>query len=106
LSPNARHHWATAAKAKKAYRTRCRAIATAAGVGAVLAGKERLEVALTFFPPDDHRRRDMDNMLASMKSGLDGLADAAGIDDHHWRLSFEVGDPVKGGQVLVRMSCR
>jgi crossover junction endodeoxyribonuclease RusA len=48
----------------------------------------------------------MDNMLASMKSGLDGLADATGIDDRHWRLSIGVGEPVKGGQVLVRMSCR
>lgn len=105
LSPNARQHWATAAKAKKAYRARCRAIATAAGVGAVLAGKTSLGVDLTFFPPD-RRGRDMDNMLASMKSGLDGLADATGIDDRHWRLSFEVGEPVKGGQVLVRMSCR
>ncbi len=105
LSPNARQHWAAAAKAKKAYRARCRAIATAAGVGAVLAGKTSLAVDLTFFPPD-RRGRDMDNMLASMKSGLDGLADATGIDDRHWRLSFEVGKPVKGGQVLVRMSCR
>jgi crossover junction endodeoxyribonuclease RusA len=105
LSPNARQHWATAAKAKKAYRARCRAIATAAGVGAVLAGKTSLAVDLTFFPPD-RRGRDMDNMLASMKSGLDGLADATGIDDRHWRLSIGVGEPVKGGQVLVRMSCR
>lgn len=105
LSPNARHHWAIAAKAKKAYRTRCRAIATAAGVRAVLAGKTSLEVDLTFFPPDK-RGRDWDNMLASMKAGLDGLADATGVDDRHWRLSFEVGEPVKGGQVLVRMTCR
>ena len=105
LSPNARKHWAAAARAKKAYRARCRAIASAAGVGQVLAGKGALEVHLTFFPPD-RRGRDWDNMLASMKSGLDGLADAAGVDDRHWRLGFEVADPVKGGQVLVRMTCR
>jgi crossover junction endodeoxyribonuclease RusA len=104
LSPNRRQHWAKAAAARKAYRARCRAIAAAAGVGAVLAGKERLEVALTFFPPD-RRGRDWDNMLASMKSGLDGLADATGIDDRHWRLSFDVDAPVPGGQVLVRMTC-
>lgn len=105
LSPNARQHWATTAKAKKAFRARCRAIAAAAGVRAVLAGKTSLAVDLTFFPPDK-RGRDWDNMLASMKAGLDGLADATGVDDRHWRLSFEVGEPVKGGQVLVRMTCR
>jgi len=105
LSPNARNHWATTAKAKKAYRARCRAIAIAAGVRAVLAGKNRLEVALAFFPPDK-RGRDWDNMLASMKSGLDGLADAAGLDDRHWRLSFDVADPTPGGRVLVELTCQ
>lgn len=105
LSPNARHHWAKAAAARKAYRARCRAIAAAAGVRDVLPPETSLEVFLTFFPPD-RRGRDWDNMLASMKAGLDGLADAAGVDDRHWRLGFTVADPVKGGQVLVRMTCR
>jgi crossover junction endodeoxyribonuclease RusA len=104
LSPNARNHWATTAKAKKAYRTRCRALATAAGVRAVLTEKNALELHLTFFPPD-RRPRDWDNLLASMKAGLDGLADAAGLDDRHWRLAMDVSEPVQGGQVLVHMRC-
>lgn len=100
LSPNARQHYHAAARAKKAYRARCGAIATQAG-GRVLAGcAGRLRVHLAFFPPD-RRPRDWDNLLASMKSGLDGLADATGVDDSRWSLSFELGEPVPGGQVLV-----
>lgn len=105
LSPNARGHWAVTAKVKKAYRARCAAIALKAGVGGLVAGQEALSVHLTFLPPD-HRARDWDNILASMKSGLDGLADALGVDDSRWRLSFEVdrNTVVPGGRVLVTVS--
>lgn len=103
LSPNAREHWSVTSKAKKLYRARCRAIGESVGVG-VLAGSENaVAVHLTFFPPDA-RRRDMDNMLAAMKAGLDGLADAMGVDDSKWKLGIEVSDPVKGGAVMVQVS--
>lgn len=105
LSPNARGHWAVTAKVKKDYRARCAAIALKAGVGGLVAGQDALSVHLTFLPPD-HRSRDWDNILASMKSGLDGLADALGVDDSRWRLSFEVdrNTVVPGGRVLVTVS--
>lgn len=105
LNPNARQHWASAARARKAYRARCRAIATEAG-GRVLAGVSgRLRVHLAFFPPDK-RPRDWDNLVASMKSGLDGVADATGVDDSRWTLSLELHGPVPGGQVLVTVTTR
>lgn len=104
LSPNARGHWTRLAQAKKAYRARCRAIA---GVAAPILSEalqrlpERLDVAITFVPPD-RRARDLDNLLASMKSGLDGLADALGVDDSRWRLQIEMaGETTPGGIVLV-----
>lgn len=101
LSPNARGHWATTAKAKKAYRARCGAIARQAGVGVLLDGRSALAVHLRFFPPD-RRPRDWDNLLASMKAGLDGVADAMGVDDSRWRLSFDVETTLApGGRVLV-----
>ncbi len=101
LSPNARHHWAAAARAKKAFRSRCRALGEGQALASVKNGAQRVLVSLTFFPPDK-RHRDWDNMLASMKAGLDGLADAMGVDDSRWRLSFNVSDVVeKGGLVLV-----
>lgn len=103
LSPNARQHWSAAARARKAYRSRCRGVGEGAGLSALKNASERVLVALTFFPPD-RRARDWDNMLASMKSGLDGLADAMGVDDSRWRLSFDVSDVVvPGGSVLVEV---
>ncbi len=104
LSPNARLHWSKAARAKKVYRAKCRTIGLAAGLGYVEglpSAPAAVLVHLEFFPPD-RRARDWDNMLASMKSGLDGLADAMGVDDSRWRLGFEVMDvPAKGGRVVV-----
>jgi hypothetical protein len=38
---------------------------------------------LYFFYPD-RRRRDDDNYVARMKSGLDGISDAIGQDDSEW----------------------
>jgi crossover junction endodeoxyribonuclease RusA len=62
--------------------------------------KTLLRVSLDFRPPD-RRRRDLDNLLASMKAGLDGLADALGVDDSRWRLAIEMGEPAAGGCVCV-----
>lgn len=102
LSPNAREHWSTTARHKRAFRARCRAIGESVGIGALQGSENVVAVHLTFFPPDK-ARRDWDNMLAAMKAGLDGLADAMGVDDHRWRVSFDVSDPVKGGVVLVQV---
>lgn len=93
LSPNERKHWRALAKAKAAYRAACATQAMAQGAKRISA--ERLAVHLEFVPPD-RRRRDMDNMIAAMKSGLDGLADVLGVDDNRWRLSAEVADKIGG----------
>lgn len=103
LSPNARAHWRKAAAAKKRYRAICALIARQQGavVGCMLA--ERLRVCMTFVPPD-RRRRDLDNLIAAMKSGLDGLADAMGVDDARFALSAElVLDGTAGGFVRVEV---
>ena len=39
-----------------------------------------VKFSITFYCPD-RRRRDLDNLLASLKHGLDGIAHATGIDD-------------------------
>lgn len=85
LSPNARHHWAKLASFKKAYRKVCGWKAKADGLGQIDA--DALDVKVTFFPPDK-RRRDLDNMLASLKSGLDGVSDVCGIDDSKWTITL------------------
>jgi len=78
LSPNARVHWAKKAKATKAYRNHAWSEAkTATWDGSTYRPPrwERAEVRATFYFPD-RRRRDRDNMLASLKSAFDGIADA------------------------------
>ena len=103
LSPNAREHWTVTSKAKKLYRSRCKAIGESVGLGYLRGSENAVCVDLTFFPPDK-RARDVDNMLAAMKAGLDGLADAMGVDDSKWKISMQVSDPVKGGIVLVQVT--
>ena len=74
----------------------------AIGQGAKPMNAETLHIALTFHPPDK-RKRDWDNLIAQMKSGLDGLADALKVDDSKWRISIEVS-PEIGGMVKVKVS--
>ena len=100
LSPNQRLHWSKLARAKKAYRAECAWQAIAQGMKPIKA--ERLHVSLVFYPPN-RRAFDLDNMLARMKSGLDGLADVLGVDDKHWSLSIARADEI-GGMVKVSIT--
>ena len=100
LSPNARQHWSKLAKVKKAYRAACGWTAKEQGAARIEAGK--LHLALTFFPPT-RRAYDLDNALARMKSGLDGLADVLGVDDKHWSLSIARADEI-GGFVRIEVT--
>jgi crossover junction endodeoxyribonuclease RusA len=98
LHPNARVHWAKRAKAAKAARADAAWIAKAAGVSKMDA--KALSITATFCPPDN-RRRDIDSMLASMKSAFDGIADVVGVDDSTWSFTIRRSDPVKHGVVRV-----
>jgi len=100
LNPNQRQHWRQHARHKARFRAACALQARAQGVGSLKA--EKLAVRLSFVPPD-RRRRDLDNLIAAMKSGLDGLADVLGVDDSHWRLQAELADVV-GGMVKVEVT--
>lgn len=94
LSPNSRVHWRPRAKAKKAQRVEWATLAVAHQLKAPREGK--VEVRIEFVPAD-RRPRDADNLLASCKAGLDGLADAMGVNDSRFRITFDMGEPVKGG---------
>lgn len=96
LSPNSRSHWAVKAKAAKSYRTVCWALAR----GITVPKGSFIELGLEFCPPT-RTRRDLDNLLARMKSGLDGIADAMGTDDSYFRPSLRMGEPVPRGCVNV-----
>jgi len=99
LSPNARVHWATKAREVKKHRQWAH-WATPARLQVEAA---RLAVTVTFNPPDK-RSRDADNLMASCKSYLDGIADSLGIDDSVFDLEKPVHGPVvKDGRVVVEV---
>ena len=98
LSPNARVHWAKKAKITEEYRKYGEEAAKASGV--VIEGDGKIYMEIIFLPPDK-RRRDLDNMLSSCKSLLDGVADGLGVDDYRFRPQLEIGDQIKGGGVMI-----
>lgn len=63
---------------------------------------EDAHLDVIFYPPDN-RRRDLDNLLGSIKYGLDGMAKAAGVDDYGWTYSIRRGPKHKGGAVLIHV---
>lgn len=102
LSPNARLHWARKAKAVKHARAAAHFIVMETRGNARRLGRTA-NISMTFCPPDK-RRRDRDNLIASMKAATDGIADALRIDDSKFEVSYRIGEPVKGGAVLVTIS--
>jgi crossover junction endodeoxyribonuclease RusA len=50
---------------------------------------------LTFYPPS-RRQYDLDNCVAAMKSGLDGVADALQVNDHRFHLEPFMSDEIGG----------
>lgn len=102
LSPNCRHHWAQTARLKASYRKACWVLTReAAGLDFPRPMSGMVDVSLEFVPPD-RRPRDLDNCIASMKAGLDGLADALQVDDRRFRLIAQMAAPgTVGGMVRV-----
>lgn len=96
LHPNARPHFHVKAKAAKSYRESAYWLTKAA----LPEGGNVLRIQ--FLPPD-RRRRDLDGMLSSIKSGIDGIADAMEVDDHMFDFNLSRGAPVKGGKVIVEV---
>lgn len=104
LNPNDKSHWAVKSRAARMYRNMCLVLAKNAAQAQKYrcTGLNKIDFSLEFCPPD-RRRRDDDNMLASFKAGRDGVADALSVDDNKFVTSFEVGEPVEDGVVVVRI---
>lgn len=105
LSPNSGAHWRPLSNAKRVYRKAAFALALEAGASAFRSGRDpKCGVIVRFkFCPPNRIRRDKDNMIGSLKSGQDGIADAIHVDDSLWQVTHEIGEPVKGGCVLVEI---
>jgi len=98
LSPNARCHWAVKARSAKAYRYECFVLAGLAKLRVDWDGPIHLHIG--FYPPSN-RGRDLDNCIASIKNGLDGLADALKVNDSRFHISAVLGLKRAGGEVIV-----
>lgn len=81
LSPNSRVHWAVKSKKAKSYKQQCFALAKNENIE--INKSKRNDIFLYFYPPDK-RHRDGDNMLSMMKSGIDGVAYALGVNDKNF----------------------
>lgn len=65
--------------------------------------KEKVDVSISFFPPD-HRHRDDDGMIGAFKHMRDGIADALGVNDRCFRPHYFFEQPEKPGRVEVEFS--
>jgi len=100
LSPNTRQHWSVRSKSVKS--ARVGAFYTVRSACKTTQPWERVSVSMTFCPPDK-RRRDRDNLIASMKAATDGIADALGVDDSKFEITYSISSPIKGGAVIVTL---
>lgn len=108
LSPNARVHWrvkhAVKAPAREAgkYATYEAVAGGMREARAAFAGDQPIPVTITFYPPDK-RLRDDDNMIGSLKSFRDGIAEALGVNDRRFRPTYQFAEPQKPGRIEVTL---
>lgn len=93
LNPNRKLHFRAKARFAAEYKQTCFIAAQKYFVQFPVIGN--IHLFLKFYPPDN-RPRDVDNLLASMKSGLDGISLAFGINDKRFRpVTLDMGDKQK-----------
>jgi len=101
LQPNSGGHYAKKFKAIKKYREDCQICAMALVRKRTFTGN--IPTMIIFHPPDE-RHRDLDNALASVKRGLDGVCIALGINDKHLRpITLDWGQVKRGGEIEIRL---
>lgn len=100
LKPNSRKKHLHSTSDRKRYKSTCWALCKAAKMDGSLT-----HLDITFRPPSA-RKFDLDNLLASVKYGLDGMALALGVDDYCWSFSIRRGDkdPEKKGFVQITLT--
>lgn len=98
LWQNRRYHWSAVSRVKAAQRREAWALTH----HHLVARVPDAVIEFAFHPPP-RSRPDAQNLPATVKGAIDGIADAMGCDDKGFRCVFprSVGEPVKGGCVLV-----
>ena len=105
LSPNARVHWRTLAAAKGNAKDLAFAYARR---DAFTVGQDDISSAtyhIELGKAKGEKQKDADNLVASCKAHLDGIAAALGVDDRGWTLGTvtQVRDPDGIGYLSIRL---
>jgi len=106
LSPNYRAHWAVVSSAKKQMREQAKWRLCEA-MGHKSAQWDRANVYISAHPRD-RRKRDADNLLASLKAAFDGAQDSGLIQDDsgltYWPITWS--EPDKHNPRVVITFCK
>ena len=98
LKPNVKTHWTKKAKFAKQYKEVCFYLTKEAKFDQ----NTYKSLEMVFYPPN-RRNFDLDNMLATMKSGIDGMCLALNIDDSCFKkMSVEMSEDI-GGFVRINL---
>lgn len=81
LSPNSRGSWHKSAKLKAQARADGYLVGKAAKYRSDLTFEDSLQVQINVTWPNNSRKRDLDNMLASNKAVIDGVFDGLELND-------------------------
>jgi Holliday junction resolvase RusA-like endonuclease len=99
LKPNWSGHYMQKAKAKAIYRSECERI-TLNTMRDTWKASNKLRI--TFYKPNN-RHMDLDNMLASIKSGIDGMCDALQVNDKQFTEIILIKADTIGGYIDVEL---
>lgn len=99
LSQNARASRGAVIKATKLDRRDAFYLCKEAGF--VKLSADRATVRVTFSKPNP--RIDDQNAIGWCKAQMDGVADAIGVDDNHWDVTWAFSGATKPGAVLVEI---
>ncbi|KEP68799.1 phage endonuclease [Thioclava dalianensis] len=95
LSPNKKQHPMQLHRARKAYKTHAGQELVAQGIRRIKHDGSPITVSMRFVPPGNFPY-DRDNLTSRMKSGLDAIAHAIGVDDYLFRPQPPILDPAEG----------
>lgn len=102
LNPNqaSRLHWAAKIKTRNSYKLICYELAKK-NIPFLPQGNIHIEIT---FCPSTRRSFDMDNALAAFKAGLDGIAEAWGVNDKMFNpITIQRGEVIKDGCVKIKV---
>lgn len=105
LSPNARVHWRILARVKSEAKEMAALYTRQAADGIDTTGVDRATYHIERGIMKRGKALDADNLTASVKGHLDGIALALGVDDRHWHPGTvsQVRDPDGIGYLSIRL---